>query len=92
MVSLPFEDGGGRITTKADPALVKALARAFRYQKLLDERGYRGTLLRLTLLAPEFFEAPLNGRQPEEVTLPRLLEGVPIVWGEQEVDFTKARQ
>ena len=25
----------------------------------------------------------LNGRQPEGVTLPRLLEGVPVVWGEQ---------
>ena len=34
MVSLPFEDAAGRISTKADPALVKALARAFRYQKL----------------------------------------------------------
>jgi hypothetical protein len=25
----------------------------------------------------------LNGRQAEGVTLPRLLEGVPVVWGEQ---------
>ncbi|MFN7306178.1 MAG: hypothetical protein ACK5TQ_06315 [Acetobacteraceae bacterium] len=99
MVSLPFEDGGGCIATKADPALVKALARAFRYQKLLDEgryvsisemaaaekieRGYLGTLLRLTLLAPELVEAILNGRQPEGVTLPRLLEGVPAGWWEQ---------
>ena len=33
MVSLPFDDAAGRISTKADPALVKALARAFRYQK-----------------------------------------------------------
>ena len=92
MVSLPFETEGGRIATKADPALVKALARAFRYQKMLDdglyasisemaaaetiERGYLGTLLRLTLLAPEMVEAILNGRQPEGVTLRRLLEGV----------------
>jgi hypothetical protein len=69
------------------------------YQKLLDEgrfagisemataekieRGYLGTLLRLTLLAPDLVEAILNGRQPEGVTLPRLLEGVPVVWGEQ---------
>jgi hypothetical protein len=89
---------------KADPALVKALARAFRYQKLLDEgryasisemataekieRGYLGTLLRLTLLAPEMVEAILNGRQPERVTLPRLLEGVPAGWGEQRAQFT----
>ena len=99
LVSLPFGDGGGRIATKADPALVKALARAFRYQKLLDEgryasisdmaaaekieRGYLGTLLRLTLLAPEMVEAILNGRQPEGMTLPALLEGVPVGWGQQ---------
>ena len=99
LVSLGFGAAGGRIATKADPALLKALARAFRYQKLLDEgsyasisdmaaaekieRGYLGTLLRLTLLAPEMVEAILNGRQPEGVTLPRLLEGVPVGWGEQ---------
>jgi hypothetical protein len=47
------------------------------------ERGYLGTLLRLTLLAPEMVEAILNGRQPEGVTLPALLEGVPVGWGEQ---------
>ena len=99
LVSLGFGAEGGRIATKADPALVKALARAYRYQKLLDEgryasisemataekieRGYLGTLLRLTLLAPEMVEAILNGRQPEGVTLPRLLEGRPVGWGEQ---------
>ena len=99
LVSLGFGAEGGRIATKADPALLKALARAFRYQKLLDEgsyasisdmaaaekieRGYLGTLLRLTLLAPEMVEAILNGRQPEGVTLPVLLEGVPLGWGEQ---------
>ena len=81
------------------PALLKALARAFRYQKLLDdgryasisemaaaekiERGYLGSLLRLTLLAPEMVEAILDGRQPEGVTLPRLLEGVPVRWAYQ---------
>ncbi len=99
MVSLGFGAEGGRIATKADPALLKALARAFRYQKLLDEgryasisemavaekieRGYLGTLLRLTLLAPDLVEAILNGRQPEGVTLPRLLEGVPVRWAYQ---------
>ena len=106
MLSVPFEGGGGRIATKADPTLVKALARAFRYQKLLEEgryasisemataekieRGYLGTLLRLTLLAPDLVEAILNGRQPEGVTLPRLLEGVPVGWGEQRLGRTSA--
>ena len=65
--------------TRADPTLVKALARAFRYQRLLDkgryasicemaaaervERGYLGSLLRLTLLAPDIVEGILDGRQ-----------------------------
>jgi hypothetical protein len=34
----PVPDGGEAVCrTRADPALVKALARAFRYQQLLDE-------------------------------------------------------
>jgi hypothetical protein len=99
LVSLRFGAEGKRIATKADPALVKALARAFCYQKLLDdgryasisdmaavekiERGYLGTLLRLTPLAPAMVEAILNGRQPEGVTLPTLLKGVPAAWVHQ---------
>jgi len=69
--------------SRADPALVKALGRAFRYQRLLDEERYRSisemaesegiergcpdTLLRLTLLAPDIVEAVLNGRQRESL-------------------------
>jgi hypothetical protein len=100
VVTVGAGEDGRRIATKADPALVKGLARAFRYQKLLDEgryasisemaaaekieRGYLGTLLRLTLLAPAMVEAILNGRQPAWVTLPALLEGVPVGWGKQQ--------
>ena len=43
------------------------------------ERGYLGTLLRLTLLTPDLIEAILNGRQPERVPSgwwePRLASG-----------------
>ena len=39
--------------------------------------------LRLTLLAPDMVEAVLDGRQPEGMTLQRLLEGVAVEWGEQ---------
>ena len=75
------------------------MARAFRWRRILkagrynkiDElaaaekinSSYVSRLLRLTLLAPEMVEAILDGRQPEGVTLPRLLEGVPVGWGEQ---------
>lgn len=92
-------DGGAAIPTRADPALVKALARAFRYQRLLDEghyasisemaaaerieRGYLGSLLRLTLLAPDIVEAIVEGRQPEGLGLPRLMEPLPAEWNSQ---------
>ena len=94
-----MRDGGEALPTRADPALVKALARAFRYQRLLDEgryasisemaakerieRGYLGSLLRLTLLAPDIAEAILDGRQPHGLGLPSLLEAVPLAWDEQ---------
>jgi hypothetical protein len=47
------------------------------------ERGYVGSLLRLTLLPPAMVEAILDGRQPEGVTLPGLLDGMPVAWGER---------
>ncbi len=102
-VVTPALPGGVPLTaTRADPALVKALARAFRYQRLLDEgrygsisemaaaekleRGYLGTLLRLTLLAPEIVEALLDGRE-QGLNLPRLLEPFPKCWTEQQALF-----
>jgi hypothetical protein len=96
----PVCDGtDGTTPTRADPALVKALARAFRYQRLLDagrygsisemaaaeriERGYLGSLLRLTLLAPEIVNAIIDGRQAEGMDLPRLLAPFPVDWSAQ---------
>jgi hypothetical protein len=103
-VVTPVCDGtDGTTPTRADPALVKALARAFRYQRLLDagrygsisemaaaeriERGYLGSLLRLTLLAPDIVEAILDGRQPNQPTLPLLLEPFPTCWAAQRRAF-----
>ncbi|MDB2552476.1 hypothetical protein N9X71_07875 [Paracoccus sp. (in: a-proteobacteria)] len=84
---------------RTDNTLVKALARAFRWKGLLEsgeyatigelaERegiapSYMTRVLRLTLLAPDIVEAVLDGRQGPEVTLGRLLEGVPVEWMEQ---------
>ena len=92
----PMSNGVAAVTTRADPALVKALARAFRYQRMLDqgryasisemaaaeriERGYLGSLLRLTLLAPDLVEDILDGRQPPGATLARFLEQLPACW------------
>ena len=90
------EGDDAAIATRADPALVKALARAFRYQKLLDEgrygsisemaaaerieRGYLGTLLRLTLLAPALVEELMEGRAGSAPSPPKLLQPFPEIW------------
>ena len=94
---------------KVDNAMVKAIARAFRWRKLLEtgihatidelataERinpSYVSRLLRITLLAPDIVEAILDGRQPEGMTLPGLMEPFPAIWGEhrlQASDFSAA--
>jgi hypothetical protein len=54
--------------------------------------SYVSRVLRLTLLSPTMVEAILAGRQPEGVTLPWLLEGVPVGWGEQQSGFTGTSQ
>jgi hypothetical protein len=79
--------------------LVKAMAQAFRCRGMLESGdfatinelaaaekinpSYVSRVLRLTLLSPAMVEAILAGRQPEGVTLPALLEGVPMGLGEQ---------
>lgn len=84
---------------RIDNTLVKALARAHRWKKMLDEgrygsvtelaagekldRGYLGRILMLTLLAPDIVEAIMDGRQPPELGVHVLREGFPVEWGAQ---------
>lgn len=49
------------------------------------ERGYLGSLLRLTLLLPHTVEAILNGGHAGMPTLPRLLQPFPTSWAEQKM-------
>jgi hypothetical protein len=88
-----------RGASAADTTLVKALARAFRWRKILEtgrygtidelaaaekiNSSYVSRLLRLTLLAPDIIEAILDGRQPGGMTLPALMEPFPVEWGRQ---------
>jgi hypothetical protein len=88
---------------RADNTLVKALARAFRWKRMLDsgefatvaelaERegiapSYMTRVLRLTLLAPDIVDAILDGKQGPEVTLARAIETFPIEWEKQRVQL-----
>lgn len=85
----PVRASGDAGETQGDPALVKALARAFRWRRMLEEgryasirelaakeavdRAYVGRLLSLTLLPPEMVEAILDGRQSPALSLSDLL-------------------
>ena len=91
-------------TTRGDPALVKALARAFRWRRMLEEgryasirelaikeaidRAYVGRVLNLTLLAPGIVEDILDGRDHEYLTLANLTAAFPVEW-EQQVELCK---
>jgi len=86
-----------------DNTMIKALARAFRWKRMLaigefntiadlaeHEKiapSYMTRVLRLTLLAPNLVDAILDGQQGPEVTLTRLLEPFPTEWREQQICF-----
>ena len=88
-------------TTKPQPdgTLVKALARAWRWQRLLDQgvyttvsemadaeginRSYVSRILRLALLAPDIIERTLMGRSDHALLLDRLEGPFPASWDEQ---------
>lgn len=83
----------------ADPVLVKALARAFRWKRMLDEGrygsvreladgegvkpSYAAGIVRLTLLGPDLVEAILNGQPIRRLTLDLLLKSFPPSWSDQ---------
>ena len=88
----------GRSKAHVDDAIVNALARSFRWNKLLGsgmyasieelaiaERvnpSYLGRVTRLSLLAPAIVEDMLNGRNTG-LTLGRLMKPFPTAWCEQ---------
>ena len=90
---------------RVDNAMVKALARACRWRKMLDEgvhatledlaraqgrsATYVSRILRLSLLAPEIVEAILDGRQPADLQLDDLLAGFPLEWERQQLKSWK---
>jgi hypothetical protein len=87
---------------RIDNAMVKAVARAFRWREMLENgthatiaeiaagekinESYVGRVLRLTLLAPDLVEAILAGRQPAGLQLDRLMKPFPVGWQVQRDD------
>ena len=84
---------------RVDSTLLKALARGFRWQKMLREGDYQtleeiadaeninpsyiSRVLRMTLLAPEIVETILAGTQPEGLTMARAMQPFPLEWRHQ---------
>jgi hypothetical protein len=93
------DDGAAGPTTRGDPALVKALARAFRWRRMLESGriatindlaaaekinpSYVSRLLRLTLLSPSIVEDIIDGREQKGLNLPGLLAPFPVEWSRQ---------
>ena len=84
---------------RPDETLIRALGRAHRWKRLLEEgvysfpleiaeaekltKSFVNRLLRLTLLAPDIQEAILEGRQPREMKVEELAKMTPSAWEEQ---------
>jgi hypothetical protein len=84
---------------RPDEALIRAIVRAHRWKRLLEDGRYRSAgelaeaegltrsfvtrLLRLTLLAPDIVDAILDGRQPNSMQLEDLTQALPSEWEEQ---------
>ena len=95
--------GASTQRARVDNTLMKALARAFRWKRMLESGeyatiaelarregiavSYLTRILGLTLLAPDIVEAVLDGRQGPEVTLAKLLKPFPVEWLEQSRHF-----
>ena len=84
---------------RVDSALLKALARGFRWRKLLETGDYAtieeiaddeninpsyvSRVLRMALLAPDIVEAMLAGRQPDGLTMAKAMQPFALEWKHQ---------
>ncbi len=83
--------------------LLRHVARAFRWQKYIDEgkfsnikemahvlgleQGKVAATIRLTLLSPTIIHRIITGDIPSKLTLDILRHGIPDLWSEQEKQF-----
>ena len=94
--------------SRVDGAIVKALARAFRWRKLIEtgvcstvqeiaasenlNASYVSRVLTLTLLAPDIVEAILDRRHAPPIELGVLLGPVTAEWGQQRRNLHYTRE
>lgn len=97
-----------RPSANPDDTLLKALARAHRWKRLLESGqvrslnelaeaekinpSYLSRIYRLTLLAPDIVEAILDGRQSRTLQLADLMDDMPVEWERQRTRFGLAGQ
>ena len=113
-IPLKFERRGGRKTIispqsyappqmKHDNALIKALARAHRWRRMIEQgqfasitevakaekvnQSYACRLLRMTLLAPDIVCKILDGRQSDQLSINDFTGGFPAEWSRQREKF-----
>jgi len=104
LVIVPEGDGVPvRSNPSPDNTLLKALARAHRWRRMLEQGkvqsmaelaeaekinpSYLSRIYRLTLLAPDIVETILDGRQPRTVQLADLIADIPDEWDRQREMF-----
>jgi DNA invertase Pin-like site-specific DNA recombinase len=92
-------DSANESPSRSVPSLIKAVARAHRWPEQiihgelkgrlsiarrtgLDER-YIGRVLQCALLAPDIVEAILDGHQPPDLSIQKLLKDIPLDWTAQ---------
>jgi hypothetical protein len=91
------------LEVRKDEKLLKALARAYRWQKMLAigpyesvtaiaeaekiNKSYLQRMMRLMLLSPRIIDAILNGQQPEGFALTDIERSFSPIWAEQEKQF-----
>jgi hypothetical protein len=99
LVLAPNGDAVSPSSRRTDNSMVKALARAFRWQQHLENgtyatiaeiaeaekinEAYVGRILRLTLLAPDTIELIVSGRNPQNLDLASLMRPFPVIWVDQ---------
>ena len=104
LVIVPEGDGVPmRPRATPDDTLLKALARAHRWKRMLESGqvrslnelaeaekinpSYLSRIFRLTLLAPDIVAAILDGRQPRTLQLADLMDDMPVEWDQQREMF-----